>query len=106
MRHPGLKQAALGLFNLVNLFGAGWAVVYREGMHATVHVVLLACGIYTFQRLTGRGTKAFASETPLRDSRLDNLQQSIDVIAVEVERIGEAQRFHTKLEQERAASRG
>jgi hypothetical protein len=36
---------------------------------------------------------------PLRldDSRLEQLQQSVDAIAIEVERITEAQRFNTKL---------
>lgn len=35
--------------------------------------------------------------TKLDDSRLEQLQQSIDAIAVEVERISEGQRFSTKL---------
>lgn len=35
------------------------------------------------------------------DSRLEQLQQSVDAIAVEVERIAEAQRFSTKLLAER-----
>ena len=33
----------------------------------------------------------------LPDSRLDYLQQSVDAVALEVERIGEAQRFNEKL---------
>jgi hypothetical protein len=39
---------------------------------------------------------------PLYDQRLDQLQQSVDAIAVEVERIAEAQRFSAKLLAERA----
>ena len=35
------------------------------------------------------------------DPRLDRLQQSLDAIGLEVERIGEAQRFTTKLVAER-----
>lgn len=35
------------------------------------------------------------------DARLSDIQQSIDAIAVEVERIAEAQRFTAKLEAER-----
>ena len=38
----------------------------------------------------------------LGDARMEQLQQSVDAIAVEVERIGEAQRFNAKL----AAQRG
>jgi hypothetical protein len=36
------------------------------------------------------------------NARLEHLQQSVDAIAVEVERIAEAQRFTTKLLAERA----
>jgi len=39
---------------------------------------------------------------PLYEQRLDQLQQSVDAIAVEVERIAEAQRFSAKLLAERA----
>lgn len=39
---------------------------------------------------------------PLYEQRLDQLQQSVDAIAVEVERIAEAQRFSAKLLKERA----
>lgn len=38
----------------------------------------------------------------LNDSRLEQLQQSVDSIAIEVERITEAQRFTAKLMAERA----
>ena len=41
----------------------------------------------------------------LSDSRLEQLQQSIDSIAIEVERITEAQRFTAKLMSERAEER-
>jgi len=39
---------------------------------------------------------------PLYEQRFDQLQQSVDAIAVEVERIAEAQRFSAKLLKERA----
>lgn len=39
--------------------------------------------------------------SPLYEQRLDQLQQSVDAIAVEVERIAEAQRFSAKLLVER-----
>ena len=39
--------------------------------------------------------------SPLYEQRLDQLQQSVDAIAVEVERIAEAQRFSAKLLSER-----
>ena len=40
-------------------------------------------------------------DTELRD-RIEGLQQSVDTIAIEVERIAEAQRFSAKLLSERA----
>ncbi len=40
---------------------------------------------------------------PLEDDRLKRLEQAVDAIAVEVERISEAQRFTTKLLSERHA---
>jgi hypothetical protein len=42
------------------------------------------------------------SAASLANDRLDQLQQSMDAVAIEVERIGEAQRFATKLAAERA----
>jgi len=42
--------------------------------------------------------------SPLYEQRLDQLQQSVDAIAVEVERIAEAQRFSAKLLAERTDS--
>ena len=41
-----------------------------------------------------------------QDDRLEHLQQSVDAIAVEVERIAEAQRFSAKLLAERTEASG
>jgi hypothetical protein len=41
---------------------------------------------------------------PAADDRLDHLQQSVDAIAIEVERIAEAQRFSAKLSAGRSES--
>ncbi len=46
-------------------------------------------------------TPARELPNPLYEQRLDQLQQSVDAIAVEVERIAEAQRFSAKLLAER-----
>ena len=46
-------------------------------------------------------TSARELPNPLYEQRLDQLQQSVDAIAVEVERIAEAQRFSAKLLAER-----
>jgi hypothetical protein len=52
-------------------------------------------------RAIKRSTNLTLRSTQLSDQRLDQLQQSIDAIAVEVERIAEAQRFSAKLLAER-----
>jgi hypothetical protein len=52
--------------------------------------------------LRGKGpSKAIQRED---DQRLERLQQSVDAIAIEVERIAEAQRFSAKLLHERSES--
>jgi hypothetical protein len=93
------------LFTLVNLVGLGMAVVAGEAIHAGIHVILLCLGVYLMQRLAPRDHSDAPAESPLSRERLEQLQQSIDAVAVEVERIGEAQRFSEKLEQERASTR-
>jgi hypothetical protein len=57
------------------------------------------------ERAVQRAVQAVAP-APADWARLDALQQSIDAIAVEVERIGEAERFATRLLAERAAPGG
>jgi hypothetical protein len=49
----------------------------------------------------GKKTPSRELPSPIYEQRLDQLQQSIDAIAVEVERIAEAQRFSAKLLAER-----
>ena len=74
------------------------------GQVATI-VVALVGSLATIGVLTTRSilkAKARATSLPERtDVRLEQLQQSIDAIAVEVERIAEAQRFSAKLLAER-----
>jgi hypothetical protein len=45
------------------------------------------------------------SSTPLADARLARLEQAVDSIALEVERISEAQRFATKLLSEQSRTK-
>ena len=54
----------------------------------------------------GRDEARLASETPtpLVDARLARLEHAVDAIAVEVERISEAQRFTSKLLSEAQAA--
>lgn len=58
-------------------------------------------GVVTWKVLARKGS---ASPSVEADDRLERLQQSVDAIAIEVERIAEAQRFSAKLLAERGES--
>jgi hypothetical protein len=94
----------------VVLNGAGaWYALFlrREWMHGGVHVALLALTLYLIVVLRPGARRslepsATSDEERLQpaepgDPRMEQLQQSVDAIAIEVERIGEAQRFSAKL---------
>lgn len=66
---------------------------------AIIAVVVLAAGISGIQLRRREPSRSL----PLEDDRLKRLEQAVDAIAVEVERISEAQRFTTKLLSERHA---
>lgn len=87
------------LFTFVNIGGAVFAAALGEVAHAMVHAVLVPLGLYVAWRVGPRTGREEVPTAPLFDERLDRLQQSLDAIAVEVERVGEGQRFVTKLGQ-------
>ena len=95
------------LFTLINIGGAGVAAVTGEVLHTVAHVGLALLGAYFVWRLAPRargqqmqGQQILAEQEAV--PRLERLQESLDAIGLEVERIGEAQRFTTKLVVERA----
>ena len=75
----------------------GVAGVFATGIWAVVRVVSLK----TRDRLAGRDSLHRAAD----DDRMARLEQAIDSIAVEVERISEAQRFTAKVMAERLPER-
>ena len=98
------------IFTLGNVAGAVYAAAMGEIRHASLHVLLSVVGALVSWALIGSrgsGTGAGALRTPGSSgelgSHLSNLEQSLDAIAVEVERVGENQRYMTKVltEQER-----
>lgn len=99
-RRIGLWKAVATLFTVVNLVGLGMAMAAREQMHSGIHVLLSLVGAYAMWWLGARERRAEPLRAELGEGRLEQLQQSVDAIALEVERIGEAQRFHTKLQAE------
>jgi hypothetical protein len=102
-RRSILWRVGAAIFTIVNVGGAVYAYSMGEVQHATVHVLLLALGVsgYLIWLLASRARRQNATPGQLPDGRLDYLQQSVDAIALEVERIGEAQRFNEKLRAEK-----
>jgi hypothetical protein len=94
------------LFTAVNFIGAVMAGVAGEGPHAALHVVLGIVGLYLTWRLSPwrmvdrifpPGVPASAELLPEQMDRLAQIEQSVDAVAIEVERIGEGQRFMTRV---------
>ena len=99
-RPSKLWRVAAALFVLINVAGAGYAVAMGEPVHAAVHVALLL-GAYLGWRLGPWARRQDPAPAQPADAHLEYLQQSVDAVALEVERIGEAQRFSDKLRAER-----
>jgi hypothetical protein len=105
-RHPKLWLIGTSIFTLINVAGAPFAFVGGEPLHGAAHVVLAAAGAYLMSRMAPRARRRqqlVGARGP--EQQLDRLQQSLDTIAIEVERVGEAQRFMTKIAEERARQR-
>lgn len=96
---PWLVTAVL--FTIGNLGFAVYAGVMGESMHSGAHVALMLVGAYFTHRLLPSTVRQEQPSVPLADGRLDYLQQSVDAVALEVERIGEAQRFAARKQAER-----
>lgn len=101
-RRSKIWLAVASLFTLINLGGAVYAAALGEGLHTALHVGLLLPGAYLMWRLAPRARRHDPPGVHRAEERMEQLQQSVDAIAVEVERIGEAQRFTAKLQHERA----
>lgn len=92
------------VFFLVNFGGAIYAAVMGEPMHAGLHIALLIPGVWLLRRFAPRRFAGVTASTLLPvglpdglPDRLTNLEQSIDAVAIEVDRIGEGQRAMTSL---------
>jgi hypothetical protein len=90
------------LYALINVGGAAYAIAMGEVPHAALHVVLLVVGAGVWSRYgpaRGGADGGGEGDHPPEElaNRFRNLEQSIDAVAIEVERIGEGQRFMTNL---------
>jgi hypothetical protein len=104
-RRAKVWLAVADVFIVVNLAGAWLAARQGELLHTTVHVGLVAFGSYLVWRLAALRRRQEPPIDPVAAERLEQLQQSVDAIALEVERIGESQRFSARLEAERQERR-
>lgn len=88
----------------INALGAIYALAMGEGSHAAVHIVLLMpiTARYFIQLILSAVYEAPAPLMQPTDDVLDRIERSIDGIAINLERIGEAQRFSAKVLAERA----
>src|SRR5215210_2229771 len=88
-------------YAFINVGGLIYAARMGEEMHGMLHLFLLLVGVagYIGWKLARRGV-AQADHLPraqLAEQRIEYLQQSIDAMALELERVGEAQRFSDRL---------
>ena len=102
-RRATIWMAVAGLFTVINLGGAVYAGYLKEQAHTMIHVVLTIGGAYLMWRIAvrARENSMVAPAGLPTEARLEQLQQSIDAVALETERIGEAQRFAEKLRAEK-----
>ena len=89
------------LFTVLNAGGAAVALLSGEIFHFALHVGLLAVTYVVWRTIAARSQRLDLLDAHPVDERLDHLQQSLDGIAIEVERIGEAQRYAAKILAER-----
>ncbi len=96
-RRSKLWRAAGVVFVVLNLAGVGWGLGEGDLDHALAHVALIVgfAAFVTWRTMSKRRERQAAPQLP--EQRLEYLQQSVDAIALEVERIGEKQRFAEKL---------
>lgn len=78
--------------------------VFAQVAAISVGIIAAACGISvaTYRSVKRIDRQNVAPSAELQ-GQIEQLQQSIDTIAVEVERIAEAQRYMARLESERDA---
>lgn len=91
------------IFTGINVLGFIYAVSMSEPLHAAAHALiqLLGMSVYLVWRFS---TREVAQHIPLSDPASDllaRIQHSVDRIALDVERVGEAQRFQAKLLQQK-----
>src|SRR4051812_2976421 len=101
-RRSRLWRVVVAVYVFINVGGAIIAAVRGEQMHFSIHVGLLLLGMvaYPVWRLSRGMALVDQPQGQLPDARIEYLQNSVDAMALELERLGEAQRFQEKLRDE------
>jgi hypothetical protein len=90
------------LLSLGNVVSVWFAALPAEPWHATIHALLAVLFGVGAHRLTARRRAQLTNAEPaFSDDRMRRLEQAVDSMAIELERIGEGQRFVTRLFAER-----
>jgi hypothetical protein len=94
-------RVAAVIFLIGNAAGALFAFRQGERMHAEMHLVLFGAAFvgYAFSRAAQIRNRP-SPPAEIADPRIDQLQRSIDAMALELERMGEKQRYAEKLNAE------
>jgi hypothetical protein len=89
------------IFLIANAAGAVYAFLVGEQMHAEMHLALFGAAFvgYAFSRAAQIRNQGPPLEE-IEDPRIEQLQRSIDAMALELERMGEKQRYAEKLNAE------
>jgi hypothetical protein len=95
-RRRRIWQVGWIVFSVVNVIGGAQAAGQGEARHAFLHALLAFVGIIALQRVGRPRLEPTVEDRELAE-RLARLERTIDTMAVEVERVGEGQRYLTKL---------
>ena len=86
------------LLSAANVGAVWFAALPAEPWHATAHALAAVLFAVGAERLMARRRVSSGDgELTIGDQRMNRLEEAIEAIAVEVERVGEGQRFVTKL---------
>jgi hypothetical protein len=96
-------NAVLVVLSAANVVAVWFAAQPGEAWHATAHAALaLGFGLWALHRIRP-GPPREPALTGLADARLERIERAIDAVALEVERIGEMERFASKILAARSA---
>ncbi len=97
-------RAAAVVFAAGNAASVVYHVAIGEMGSAVVHATLAVGTLVFWQAVfSPKSEPDYTADPQQVDSSLDHLQQSVDAIALEVERLGEGQRFAQKILEARLA---